>query len=223
MPVHLSEQQLVDCTLNNARNMELFGENFNMGGCNGGWMATAWYFQSKHGAMKESDYKYTSGNGSGETACAHNNNKTVGKVSKWSRIRQTEGIDGIKEQLKKTPMTIAVNASSGVFQHYKSGVVANSEGCPTGINHAVVLVGYSEAGDDDSGPNPGPDPTPDPPAGCNVTKWWHSCNDDDRRMLADDNGYENYWKIQNSWSANWGDEGFILFEIAEGKGVCGMN
>merc|ERR1712156_1417243 len=33
----------------------------------------------------------------------------------------------------------------------------------------------------------------------------------------------NYWKIQNSWGTNWGDQGFVLFEIAEGAGVCGMN
>lgn len=42
-------------------------------------------------------------------------------------------------------------------------------------------------------------------------------------MLQDANGFDNYWKIQNSWSDRWGDKGFILFEIAEGKGVCGMN
>lgn len=167
--------------------MELFGEDYNLGGCNGGWMASAWYFQYKQGAMKESDYEYTSGRTGRETDCAHNKNKTVGKVTNWSRIRQSDGIDGIKEALKTTPLTIAVNASSGVFQHYRSGVVGANDGCPTGINHAVVIVGYTEAGDgddgDDSDDESGPDPQPEPPAGCNVTKWWHSCNDDGRRML----------------------------------------
>ena len=170
--------------------MELFGEDYNLGGCNGGWMASAWYFQYKQGAMKESDYEYTSGRTGRETACAHDKNKTVGKVTNWSRIRQSDGIDGIKDALKTTPLTIAVNASSGVFQHYQSGVVGDNDGCPTGINHAVVIVGYTEAGDgddgddgDDSDDDSGPDPQPEPPAGCNVTKWWHSCNDDGRRML----------------------------------------
>jgi len=42
-------------------------------------------------------------------------------------------------------------------------------------------------------------------------------------MLQDANGYDNYWKVQNSWGTWWGDEGFALFEMAEGDGVCGMN
>jgi len=228
-PVRLSEQHLVDCTLrDNARNMELFGEDFGLWGCGGGWMATAWYFQSKHGAMLDSDYPYTSGRGGRETPCAHNPNKIVGKVSSWGRVYARDGLDKVKEKLKEQPMTIAVDAGSGHFQHYRSGVVGANDGCPTGLNHAVVLVGYSEKhsdNDDSDDDTPEPEPQPDPVSGCTVYKWWHSCEGDEgRRMLQRDrNGYDNYWKIQNSWGTGWGDQGFILFEIAEGAGVCGMN
>jgi len=134
----------------------------------------------------------------------------------------SDGIQGVKDKVATHPLTIAINASSGTFQYYKSGVVAANSGCPTGINHAVVIVGYTSSGDDSG---PGPDPEPEPPVEneCTVTKWWHSCEGDDRRQLQDANGLDNYWKIQNSWASWWGDQGFILFEIAEGKGVCGMN
>ena len=163
--------------------------------------------------MLDSDYPYTSGSTGTETLCAHAVNKTVGKVTRWGKI--TTSIVDVKAKLHTHPMTIAINASGGMFQHYKSGVVGINDGCSTSLNHAVVLVGYT----DDSRPDPQPRPT-----NCTVHKWWHSCEgSEDRRMLQDANGYNNYWKIQNSWSENWGDEGFILFEIADGDGVCGMN
>lgn len=121
-------------------------------------------------------------------------------------------------------MTIAIDAGGGIFQFYREGVIGKNDGCGTGLNHAVVLVGYSDkdGGDDDSSPTP--DPDPQPASDCTVFKWWHSCEQDDRRRLQkDSNGYHNYWKIQNSWGTGWGDNGFVLFEIAEGDGVCGMN
>ena len=79
------------------------------------------------------------------------------------------------------------------------------------------MVGYTEAGDSDV------DPDPVDPVECTVYKWWHTCEGGARRQLQDANGYENYWKIQNSWGTDWGDQGFVLFEISEGDGVCGMN
>jgi len=81
-PVRLSEQQLVDCTLrNNARNQELFGKDYGLWGCGGGWMDTAWTFQKEQGIMLDSDYGYTSGSTGTETACAHDRNKTIGNVT----------------------------------------------------------------------------------------------------------------------------------------------
>jgi len=29
--------------------------------------------------------------------------------------------------------------------------------------------------------------------------------------------------VQNSWSAGWGDQGFIKIQITDGTGVCGIN
>ena len=57
---------------------------------------------------------------------------------------------------------------------------------------------------------------------CKVTEWWHSCGPTARR-LADSEGLDNYFKVQNSWGKWWGDNGFVRFKIEpDGKGVCGM-
>lgn len=42
-------------------------------------------------------------------------------------------------------------------------------------------------------------------------------------MLADTDGDEDYWKVQNSWGSWWGDEGFVKLAVTGGRGVCGMN
>lgn len=118
-----------------------------------------------------------------------------------------------KAMLAQVPMTVAIDAS-GIFQSYRSGVISTTSGCGTSLNHAVTLVGYTEKG---SVP-----PPPPGPVNCDVHKWWHSCSASGR-LLADANGYENYWKIQNSWGTGWGDAGFVLIEITDGTGVCGIN
>merc|ERR1719361_386732 len=123
------------------------------------------------------------------------------------------------------PLSVALNASSSAFQFYSSGVVRAGDGCGTSLNHAVVIVGFTDS-DFNPGPSPDPEPspTPDPVSACKVTKWWHSCEEqDDRRRLQDAAGNDKYWKVQNSWGTNWGDNGFIRIAIESGDGVCGIN
>ena len=235
-PMHFSEQQLVDCTLTgNAYNYELFGKDYGIWGCQGGWMDLAWKFQQEQGIMLEEDYPYTSGNTSTESQCAHNASKTVGTASSWGQI--TTSVDDIKAKLAEQPLSVALDAGSAAFQWYKSGVVKQSDNCGTSLNHAVVMVGYTDSGsapepdtDDDDDYNP-PEPDTDDDeeddgdvSGCKVTKWWHTCDGNRRRRrMQDVSGNDNYWKIQNSWGTWWGDEGFIRIEIADGYGVCGIN
>merc|ERR1712039_1015613 len=65
-------------------------------------------------------------------------------------------------------------------------------GCGTGLNHAVVLVGYTDEDDGstpapqpDPTPDPSPSPTPDPAVGeCEVYKWWHTCKDSSNGLVC---------------------------------------
>lgn len=195
----------------------MFGKDYGLWGCGGGWMSIAWDFQKDQGIMMDSEYPYTSGNTGTETTCAHDWNKTVGKVSSYTQIYD---IQTMKAKAQEQPLSVALDAG-GVFSLYKSGVVKAGDGCGNQLNHAVVLVGYTEAGDN---PNPNPDPEPEPEnLDCNVHKWWHTCQAAGRRLEADEQGLTNYWKIQNSWGTWWGDGGFIRLEIVDGDGVCGVN
>ena len=119
-------------------------------------------------------------------------------------------------------MAVALDAGEAAFQFYSKGVVKKDDGCGTRLNHAVTLVGFTDKKDD----GPSPDPKPEPCDGFKVNKWWHneSCDKVNGGVTGkDEKGLSNYWKVQNSWSASWGDQGFIRIEITDGEGVCGIN
>ncbi len=210
-PVRLSEQQLVDCTLGSRKDSS--GKSYGMYGCGGGWMSVSWDYQKVDGFMTDADYPYESGTSQTEGACRFDKAKQIGKVTSWKSLRS---VDQVLAELKQKPISIAV-AVNRDFQLYSSGVLTKSQ-CPSsGLNHGVVVVGYTLKGDGDNDGDDGDNNTE-----CKVTKWWHSCGSSSRR-LADEEGLDNYYKVQNSWGSWWGDKGFVRFNIDEdGQGVCGM-
>lgn len=234
-PVRISEQQLVDCTYTlDPDNEAFFGKDYKAYGCQGGWMSWAWDFQIDQGNMTDADYPYTSGNTGTETKCAHNYEAIEHYTHSYGQI--TTNTDDMKRKLMDQPLTVALNASSSAFQFYSSGVVTEADGCSTSLNHAVVLVGYTDDDgdnndDDDNDDNDNndndddDDNEPTPTSDCVVEKWWHECDNvqSGRRRMNRANENNNYWKVQNSWGTWWGDEGFILIEISGGAGVCGIN
>ena len=67
-------------------------------------------------------------------------------------------------------------------------MVGVDAGCSTAINHAVVVVGYTEKVENpDPKPDPEPEPKPDPEPKtdpepepvpeCNAYRWWYNCED----------------------------------------------
>lgn len=102
-----------------------------------------------------------------------------GDVTGFSKVGQTEG--DLEAAVAQQPVSVAVQANSTLFQHYKSGVLTG-DGCGNKLDHSVLVVGYGT----DAG-----------------TK---------------------YWKVKNSYSATWGESGYlrILRGKADGYGECGI-
>lgn len=121
-----SEQQLVDCA------------RFIAFGCNGGNESTAFNYLESHAAMSEDAYPYTAV----DTAdCLYDAADTTGiMVSDWSAITP-DSVDALKESLTHGPTSVNIDAESVVFQLYSGGVLDSSR-CGTGIDHAVLAVGW---------------------------------------------------------------------------------
>ena len=129
-----SEQFLIDCDTSDS-------------GCNGGLMEYTFTWLKKIGCiLLEEDYPYYGY----KRSCSYDKSKCIdmkvtgykklgSSYSTWSAVDEDE----IKEFLYQTgPLAIALNA--GPLQTYSSGILdVPSSKCPTsGINHAVLLVGY---------------------------------------------------------------------------------
>ena len=132
-----SEQMLIDCDTSDS-------------GCNGGLMQYAFTWLKSFGCiMLEEDYPYTGKKGT----CKSDKSKCIDMIvtgykklgSSWSTWSEVDE-DDVKEFLYQTgPLAIALNADP--LQTYTSGIIdLPSSQCPSsGINHAVLLVGYGTA------------------------------------------------------------------------------
>ena len=125
MSVDLSEQQLVDCT-------------YTRSGCWGGWMTTAYrrIYTYNRGITTESDYPYTA---SYSGSCTKSGG--VYKIKSYtSKARYS--CPALIDAVRDAPVAVALCASG--WSGYSSGVFNNCQNC---INHGVLLVGYSGAGE----------------------------------------------------------------------------
>ncbi len=129
-----SEQFLVDCDTEDSA-------------CNGGLMELSFtWLKDNGGFMYENDYKYTGR----KSTCKKDASKYVDmtvtgyvklgdSTQTWSPVDEDE----VKEFLYETgPLAIALNANP--LQTYTGGILdLNKSRCsPSGMNHAVTLVGY---------------------------------------------------------------------------------
>lgn len=125
-----SEQQLVDCDTGNSA-------------CNGGLMSKAFsYINNAGGVCLEGRYPYTGKKESCKSSCIDRTTKPR------SSVRVSGGEAGLVKEIGNGPVTVAVAASASAFQFYKSGILDDSS-CGTGINHAVLAVGYGTEGGKD--------------------------------------------------------------------------
>lgn len=125
--VNLSEQQLVDCSTRYI--------NF---GCNGGQMDNAFEYAIDTGMCLDSEVPYTAESGSctsSESGCT--------KVAKFTSCMDVEprNENAMKSAVAQTPVSVAIEADTRVFQFYSGGVL-DSDSCGTTLDHGVLVVGY---------------------------------------------------------------------------------
>jgi len=120
----MSEQQLVDCSTQNA-------------GCNGGSMELAFNYAGTTNVATESSYPYTARDGS----CKSSYTTAIpqGGVTGYKSVGQST--DSLKSALQTGPVSVAIEADQLAFQLYSGGVLKN--GCGTNLDHGVLAVGYT--------------------------------------------------------------------------------
>lgn len=118
---NLSPQQLIDCD----------GGNY---GCNGGWYTSAIKYLETYGTVKDDDYPYKAQK---ESCVDKDKAKTPVKPIGY---KYTYSPDLNFESLKTGPVAAAIDANED-FYAYESGVWNGV--CSNGVNHAMVIVGYS--------------------------------------------------------------------------------
>merc|ERR1712070_1243440 len=122
----MSEQQLVDCSTQNA-------------GCNGGSMELAFNFAGTVNVATESSYPYTARDGS----CKSSYTTAVpqGGITGYKTVGQSTS--SLKSAIQNGPVSIAVEADQSAFQRYTSGTITS--GCGTNLDHGVLAVGYGDS------------------------------------------------------------------------------
>lgn len=149
--VELSEQQVVDCSASHGNH-----------GCSGGSLRTTMrYLESSGGLMRESDYPYTATVSNSfikkisilssfmfslpqHNKCSFDRDWAIVNISSWSILpARNENI--MKAVLNEVgPIAVSINAAPKTFQLYSTGVYDDPQCLSTTVNHAMLLVGYTE-------------------------------------------------------------------------------
>ncbi|XP_068210622.1 digestive cysteine proteinase 2-like [Palaemon carinicauda] len=131
--VSLSEQQLVDCSTENA-------------GCNGGVFSWAMdYIKSSKGVASEASYPYEAV----QRKCRFDASNAVATIKGYEMIPVSDEKAQAAALHDKGPVSVCVDAGNISFRFYNSGIYYEPKCNPSSINHGVLAVGYgSESGKD---------------------------------------------------------------------------
>ncbi|KAF3452077.1 hypothetical protein FNV43_RR08173 [Rhamnella rubrinervis] len=124
----LSEQQLVDCVMDNQ-------------GCRGGFMDTAFeYIQENQGISSEENYDYEAMDGTCDTMRSRN---PAARITGYEDV-PTNNEEALRMAVSAQPVSVAISVGEE-FRMYRTGIF--SGGCGQTLNHAVTLIGYGESED----------------------------------------------------------------------------
>eukprot|EP00253_Pinus_taeda_P025030 PITA_25030 len=127
--VSLSEQQLVDCSKENA-------------GCNGGLMDYAFQYIIDNGGIATEDaYPYTAEAGECSTTKIKSKATTI-VIDSFEDV-PSNNEEALKKAVAHQPVSVAIEASGQDFQFYLKGVFTGK--CGTELDHGVVVVGYGKS------------------------------------------------------------------------------
>ena len=123
----LSEQNLVDCSTKN-------------NGCGGGDMDLAFQYTESAPLESEADYPYK-GRKFFHKGCEYDSSKGQVKVASFQDVTPNSS-EALKAAIAKGPVSVAIEADKRAFQSYTGGVLKNTAGCGTNLDHGVLAVGY---------------------------------------------------------------------------------
>lgn len=130
----LSEQQIVSCV--NAAN------GYGSGGCDGGWPPDAISYAAQFNQTSNSIYPYAGITGTCSIPIAAQAPGSVLKLTGSPIYFNTLSEAALKAAVDVAPTVITFLVSNS-FYSYGGGVYAGTDCATSGINHAMVVVGYS--------------------------------------------------------------------------------
>jgi C1A family cysteine protease len=183
----LSEQQLVSCDKSDGN-----------AGCNGGFPYRAIEYMRSTGIDTEASYPYANGKGGSLPCTAPQHTTAAARVSGHETISGADSAATEQQMMayiaNSGPLSISLDAMTQLWWPYKGGVMTGC--CNTNPDHAVLLVGYGTASNEELAFVKG------------------------ARRGSMGNGTVDYWLIKNSWGESWGEGGYIRLE--RGTNACGI-
>ena len=111
------------------------------GGCNGGFMDTAFeWIQSNGGLATEDAYPYTSGTSGSSGTCKSGVSDNAQAVPASYTDVAVGSVDALMSAVAQQPVSIAIQANQLAFQLYSTGVLTGK--CGNNLDHGVLAVGY---------------------------------------------------------------------------------
>lgn len=138
--LHLSRQELVDCTF------APYDHSYHSHGCKSGSVTDSFKYYVKHGVFESALYPYRQVTDptcyAAKVAKEHPGAKKY-HISSYGTLRFNDTDEAIMTTLRKYgPGTVNINASNNVFRHYRSGIIRNTLPHTTKLDHSVVMVGW---------------------------------------------------------------------------------